>query len=882
MTPGDLMARAFGWAEVFLLIPLHAFWMLYKSTPFIAENTPSALVAAVPLGAMMVVGLAGQLRGFRAAIIGAEGLCHLTAAACMAVVLLTVALNDPFDPIVPITWPLCFWSIAVAFAMLSNLALHERMRRYRIDTASWGGWAAAVGTALALWIALVWIAASMTWAPYFLTVSVAFHSIMARSARRAHRGEGNRIVARGRRGEGATSFVEGMFAVALMLTALLRFLFECHMTGTAELKYFQFVDIGTHPWFAVGVVLALVASRFRFGFVIHALTLGVLLLSDAISARVWEGFSMQTIALAMGYGLPVLFLASRRVGTLAYALSTTAATTMWILGMLSFTLAGVIIVFEVGLDFARDLAANMRVLALVLCVLFLALTGRRLWRTGAEASPEPRQERSISGLACGVTYVVMWILVLGPIVYLVKTAMWPPIWFERPARVEVGEPAGVCHAGKSRSDEEYAVLDKLGVRIMRVDYHWKSIQPGPDTWDFDHFDRYTASANKHKVNVLALLVFDNKAVERSPSGSKRDKYIAPEDIPLFLEYVRRTVGRYKDKVYAWEIWNEPDMPRFWTGTAEEFYELARRTAQTVREVHPEALLLGTAMTSGVGAYSAKEVEGMHTSGALKEVDHPTMHTYITDPRGYYNEFRRVQNAAAKHGHPGSVWITELGDPDGGVYPWRASSDLLAEHATKAYTIATSMGIEKLIWYCYEDSGLDSQRKDPDNSEASFGLVGPGGQWKPAAHAYSLFAKNCSNSVIRTDLLDVSGGIAARQLRTALYRRDGGESVLIMWFEPGLRPGAHARVTLDLGQLKDPAVMHDITSGYTKHLLDDVVDVTEKPLFITYKVPSPETPARLYADSSPADEAWLMAVVGLVLWAAWGSLSARRTDCAPAC
>lgn len=242
----------------------------------------------------------------------------------------------------------------------------------------------------------------------------------------------------------------------------------------------------------------------------------------------------------------------------------------------------------------------------------------------------------------------------------------------------------------------------------------------------------------------------------------------------------------------------------------------------------------------------------------------------------------MQNAAAKNGHPGSVWITELGDPDGGVYPWRASSDLLAEHAVKAFTIATSLGIEKLVWYCYRDAGLDSQRKAPDNSEWFFGLVGPARQWKPAAHAYRLFAKNCGNSLIRNDLVEVSGGIAARQLRTALYRRDDGESTLIMWFEPGLRPGAHARVTIGLDQLEEPAVMHDITSGYPKHLLDNVVDVTEKPLFITYKAPAPETPAHLHADSSPVDGMWLMSVIGLVLWAAWASSRAKRTHCTLAC
>ena len=129
---------------------------------------------------------------------------------------------------------------------------------------------------------------------------------------------------------------------------------------------------------------------------------------------------------------------------------------------------------------------------------------------------------------------------------------------------------------------------------------------------------------------------------------------------------------------------------------EEFYELASQTAATVREVHPEARILGTAMTGPMGALSARGIEGLHSSGALDEVDHPTMHMYLSDPRAYYNEFLKTQNAAAKYGHPGTVWITELGDPDGGVYSWRASSSLLAEHAIKSYTIATFAGNRKTL------------------------------------------------------------------------------------------------------------------------------------------------------------------------------------------
>ena len=854
-----LAAWTSAWAELFLLIPLHAFWVLYKSTPFVAENTASALVAVVPFGAIVVIGAALGIRPIRAAFVGVERWLHVTAAFMMGLVLLYVAVRDPLAPVFPVSWPLAVWSIAISFAVIADLATHERLRGV-VGGARMSGhhWLGMVGLGVATWAIVVWIASGANWIPYFLTVSAVFHAVTALAAGKPGVCSCEKPTESPRRFDRAVAFIESLFAIALVFAALLRFLFTCNMIGTAELKYFQFVDLAVRPWFAFGAVVAVLAVRFRFSFVTHAAAMGIVVFAGASVG--WP------TSLVLGYALPVLCFAAKREVALSYALSAGVSTVAVMFGLFGFMLAGLVVVHNIHLDFAKDQTFKMQVAIPALYVLWLALVGIRRVLGKPTSGPEPIKTPPPSRRATILTLVAVRLLVIVPLVCIVARTMWPPVWFEVPDRVDVGEVTGACHAGYSGSDGEYDDLDELGVRLMRVDFRWGGIQPGPERWDFDRFDKYTAAAKEHGVGVLALLDFDNNAVEQSPEGSKREHYIAPEDIPLFLEYVRRTVGRYKDRVAAWEIWNEPDIDRFWTGTMEEFYELARRTAETVREVAPEATILGSAMTGPMGAMSPEGIEGMHASGALDAVDHPVMHLYVTDPRAYYGEFWKTRNAAAKYGHKGTIWITELGDPDGGVYPWRASSDLLAEHAIKSHTIATAVGIEKLIWYCYRDRDTGSQREKAKDSEGFFGLIGPDGQWKPAAYAYSLFAKHCNNSTIRRDLLSRTGGLAARQLRAVLYRRENGESALVLWFEPSLRPGAHARVTIDLGELAEPAVMEEITSGYSKELLDPVVEVTEKPLFITFKAPAEDTPVVLHVDSSPANAMWLLCVFGLVAWA----------------
>ncbi len=845
-------ARLWVWGETFVLIPMHAYWMLTRSTPFVAENTSSALITMLPLALLALAGLAMLVPRVRLAVLRAEGLFHATASAGLLVLLVYVVVRDPFNPPLPITWPLVFWSVSLAFALLANVATHERLRGCARAGAR-GRWCHAILLAVGAWAALAWLASGMPWAPYFWTASLVAHSVMAVQGRRAAEAPDRQA----QHLESLVALVETLFLASLMLAAFFRHLFLCELVGRAELKFTGFVNIAANPLFVLGIAAALLAARFRVAFVAHAAVAALFLFTKQETG--WP------VALVLGYGFAALYCTSRRQGALSWALGLPAVLFMWGFGLFGYMVAGLVVEYGLGLGLTQWFIKTLGVTTPALYGVWLILWGATSWKarreTGSGDTPAARPTVDTAG-GLGA-YVAAWVVVLAGTAAVVAATMWPPVFFERRDRIAVGEPTGVCHAGYSRSDEEYDQLRALGVRLTRVDFHWSTVQKAPDSWDFSEFDSYLDAAEKHGVKVVALLVFDNNAVEIDEIGAKRRNYIAPRDVPLFLEYIRRVVSHYQDRVYAWELWNEPDLSRFWDGPRDEMYEMIRRSAQTVRETDPDALLLGPAMSGPMGVRSAPGIEGLHATGALEPVGHSTMHAYVSEPRSYYNEFFRSRNAAAKYGHPGAVWITELGDPDGGIYPWRGSREHLAVHAIKAYTIATRVGVENLLWYCYRDSDPESQRREPRNSEAFFGLTNRDGSWKPVAYAYNLFARHCSQSEIRADRVEVRGGLAARQLRTALYRRENGDSALVLWFEPGLRPGAHARVSVDFGALEQPATLHSITSADTQPLLDSLIDVTETPTFLTFRATDPESPVVLRATTSPADAAWLLLALGVV-------------------
>lgn len=838
----------FAWCETFIWVGLHCFWVLSKSSPLGVDTPWGALLALLPFLVMMAAGLASLNGRIRETMIRLESVLHWTAGLFQALLLFYVVWQNPMQPFLPLASSMLLWSCGLSFILLANLATQLRERTCAQTFVVASPPLFIFVSLLAWWGMSLWLASGMMWVVFFWTASILLHAVLAPLSLRTERtGTVDK--------QDRTLWLEPYFLLSVILLVQLRGIYNSGGMGGLEDKYVLYLQDFSSMAFFLGVGLFLLAARFRLIIFTHAAVVALLLFTDKES--VWP------LAIALGYSISALFQATRKQQGFSYALSCLLMAFVWILGMSGFTFSGMIVHFDQATEVVQML--NRGSLFAVL-LLSSALVVEMVYKRSAK----PQDSVSVPAVvpartACSLFFLLLLCIAVIPGAVLLATTAWPPMKMEMPDRITVGKPMGVCHAGYSESAEEYHLLNELGVQSMRIDFHWRRFQPSPGEWNLGLKDNYVDMATKNDTQVIALLDFDNAAVETDPDGKSRDMYIAPADVPLFLEYVRQVVSHYKDRVYAWEIWNEPDIARFWDGPIDEFYVLARQTAEVVREVHGTATLVGPACTGPLGVIMATGIEGMHAKGVLEQVDHPSGHLYVTNPRNYYLEFMKLIGVARRYKHPGSVWITELGAPDGGFYPWCTSDEHLAEHVIKAYTIATSLGIDQIVWYCFRDSALKDQAKEPIDSERFFGLLGPDDQWKPSAHAYSLFSRYCTNSTIRNDLVKVSGALAARQLRTAFYQRETGQSALVLWFEPTLRPWGKARIHIDFGDTNAPPTIHDIGSGYTKGLTNDHIVISEKPVFISFNAGNDsEKIIAIEVLSSPLDALWLLLVVGVLL------------------
>jgi hypothetical protein len=368
--------------------------------------------------------------------------------------------------------------------------------------------------------------------------------------------------------------------------------------------------------------------------------------------------------------------------------------------------------------------------------------------------------------------------------------------------VPVGEPFGLCHAGYSLGDPEYATLEALGNQWMRIDFPWQSVEPTPGVWDYTYYDAYMTAAQARGQRVLGILDYTHTKL-----GHGDLKYIQPDQIPAFLEYVNHTVLRYRDQVTAFEIWNEPNHWGFWSGPEEDFFALFNATANFIHEIAPEVVVAGPGIAGHDPTYLARMFEG----GLLTHVDALSFHPYSSHPDQIYHKIREVHALAASYGYEGEIWITEVGSPTGGVYGHSATQEQQAECLVKTMAYATAARVTHVTWYCLFDSWEETQSQRPLDSELFFGIMSPDYVWKPAAHAFAIFSAISSNSMLLPAAVAVRGTFAGA-VRSYFYQTIGGRSALVAWVDDSVAGNGTVPVRISVPHNQTVITSHDILTG----------------------------------------------------------------------
>lgn len=306
-----------------------------------------------------------------------------------------------------------------------------------------------------------------------------------------------------------------------------------------------------------------------------------------------------------------------------------------------------------------------------------------------------------------------------------------------------------------------------GARIDRWEFRWDRIEPKSGQYDFTGTDAAVQGAQRSGLQVDGILIgtpgWAADSGQRPGNGLPKglfDDYTDPRN--LWADYVRSTVAQYKDEVHTWEVWNEPDIKFFWSGTANQYYRLLKVAYQTIKSVDPSATVLMAGMVDPLLAFPTQVLIAAAADPAAAAnkgyFDAVAWHAY-GPARALYSNLLAVHALLASKGY-GNVplWVTEDGFP---------AANPNGEPRQAAYVLQTiayafAAGAARVLVY----------RASDDTTRKSWGLMAADGTPRMGYVAYQVAAQYLAGTLATT----YEPGVQVE--RFVFYRP--GQRLVLVW------------------------------------------------------------------------------------------------------
>ena len=282
------------------------------------------------------------------------------------------------------------------------------------------------------------------------------------------------------------------------------------------------------------------------------------------------------------------------------------------------------------------------------------------------------------------------------------------------------------------------------VRWVRSDVGWQSLQPvSGESWDAYQLGQLDAVVNTaHGLGIQLALTFWGTP---GWANGGQAKIVPPSDPGGYGRALGFLANRYRGRVAAWEIWNEPNLSHFFTGTDPAQYAgLVKAAYPAVKAADPAALVVA-------GSVSENDVPWLsraYDAGIGGNFDVLSTHPYQqpsdqppdAPSDGTIYQFRHlsaVHDLMVAHGDGAKdIWATEFGwsthENIGGERNWErgVTEQQQADFLNRAVALARSTFpyVTHMFWYEAVDGAGGSMQNQ------NFGVLHSDLSAKPALSA----------------------------------------------------------------------------------------------------------------------------------------------------
>lgn len=330
----------------------------------------------------------------------------------------------------------------------------------------------------------------------------------------------------------------------------------------------------------------------------------------------------------------------------------------------------------------------------------------------------------------------------------------------------VGVTIDFYDASPQEADALLDAAKNAGASIIRTRFDWDTLEPtrgGAFQWPI--FDRVVREARARGLIVTGILGNSARWASIFTSNDPnewRNGAPDPKKLDAWQNYVRRTVGRYRNDVHAWQVWEKPSSERFRGGGRATYRNVVRLAATAAREADPKALVYN----GEPGGVDLDYIESLNSNGLGSVTDGTVLFPLsqfqpgaVAAPETFLRPFNTLRSNALLRG-PGTrdFWVGGLswpiigeGDPANGAgltVNDPATRDRVlqtftpqaqADYLLRASTVALAAGSQKVFWGNLRDQN-SYERYEPFNPEFSAGLLRRDLAPRPSYAAFQTLAR----------------------------------------------------------------------------------------------------------------------------------------------
>jgi len=305
------------------------------------------------------------------------------------------------------------------------------------------------------------------------------------------------------------------------------------------------------------------------------------------------------------------------------------------------------------------------------------------------------------------------------------------------------------------------LASEIGASVVRIDIHWEwfeYLRPGTAGWykpEIRYLDAFLAEAARRHIRVLATVLdtpcwASSEPGKRCPPGRPHYHPSYPSRNPEdFADFFQRLIAHVGRRIQYYEIWNEPNLPRFWAHPDPVAYtRLLRAAYRAIKARDPAAqVLAGATAGADVGF-----VNRLYDAGAMGYFDALSVHPYSggrppdqcsAPSMSFGCGVEKIHQVMLRHGDRRPLWLTEFGVS----VSWGVDTTAQASYVNQAFSLIRRWSyVQGAIWYELFD--------DPTGHDGEhFGLFDGTLTPRPAAAAFrssvvSMVAGSDSRSTVR--------------------------------------------------------------------------------------------------------------------------------------